>query len=169
MGTAILAKQLPATVLKSSVITLDNIGVSGVATMVKFSDGTSLNLPAESLDFLIIGNLEAGGSAYGNYNLGVNNPHPSLTFPNRLFRDTYWYQGRPQYKDLTVADIINVKDHGAKGDGVSDDTSAIAAVLKLATTSNLIYFPAGSYLITCKSVSLQLILYINESPQIGGS
>jgi hypothetical protein len=76
-----------------------------------------------------------------------------------------------------VGDIINVKDIGAKGDGVTDgncflemisssptefkkailiqfvaciDTSAIGAALEQATTSNLIYFPAGSYIITGK-------------------
>lgn len=41
-----------------------------------------------------------------------------------------------------------MKDHAAKGDGATDDTAAIESALALATTSNLIYFPAGSYIVT---------------------
>jgi glucan 1,3-beta-glucosidase len=45
-----------------------------------------------------------------------------------------------------------VKAHGAVGNGVHDDTAAIVSALALATTSNLIYFPAGSYIVTSKIV-----------------
>jgi len=41
-----------------------------------------------------------------------------------------------------------VKDHGAKGDGSADDTEAVQSALWAATAANLIYFPAGSYIIT---------------------
>jgi hypothetical protein len=44
-------------------------------------------------------------------------------------------------------DIVSVKDFGAKGDGVTDDTLAIRAGLTAAGGSELT-FPAGSYLIT---------------------
>ena len=60
-----------------------------------------------------------------------------------------------------LADIINVKDYGAKGDGVSDDTVAIKAAIaamKARTTpftnagsalgGPCIYFPFGCYLIS---------------------
>jgi glucan 1,3-beta-glucosidase len=59
--TAIYANSLPKTILESSVITLDNIGVIGVSNMVGFSDGTFLAVAAEDLDFLIVGNVEADG------------------------------------------------------------------------------------------------------------
>jgi len=44
------------------------------------------------------------------------------------------------------ADTVNVKDFGAVGDGVTDDTVAIQAALN--STASLIVFPSGSYLIT---------------------
>lgn len=55
---------------------------------------------------------------------------------------------RPQYYDLDAGSVVSVKDHGAKGNGVTDDTAAVQSALSAATTTNLIYFPAGSYIIT---------------------
>jgi glucan 1,3-beta-glucosidase len=150
--TAIYANQLPATVLESSVITLDNIGVVDVGTMIGFVDGNVLDLAPQDVDFLIVGNIEDGGSAYGMYNANVNVPDPSMldTSLPGYARQLYYSKSRPQYEGLTSDEVINVKDHGAKGDGTTDDTKAIQAVLEMATLSNLIYFPAGSYIVTSK-------------------
>lgn len=43
------------------------------------------------------------------------------------------------------ADVVNVKDFGAVGDGVADDTAAIQAALDAASG---VFFPNGDYLIT---------------------
>jgi glucan 1,3-beta-glucosidase len=43
----------------------------------------------------------------------------------------------------------NVKDLGAKGDGVTDDTAAIQTAIRgRSTTRSVIYFPAGTYLVS---------------------
>jgi polygalacturonase len=138
--------------LKSSVITLDNIGVLNVGTMFKFTDGTVLDLALANLDFLVIGNLENGGMIHGMYYVDVPTPSPALldSSTRTYSRSQYFSKTRPQYYDLTTDSIISVKDHGAKGDGKTDDTAAVAAVLAMATINNLIYFPAGSYIITGK-------------------
>ncbi|QTE42137.1 MULTISPECIES: glycosyl hydrolase family 28-related protein [Mucilaginibacter] len=49
-------------------------------------------------------------------------------------------------KDL---DGINVKDHGAKGDGIDDDTQAIKDAIVFARANNvsIVYLPEGRYLI----------------------
>ncbi|MGV3508424.1 MAG: glycosyl hydrolase family 28-related protein, partial [Sphingobacteriaceae bacterium] len=46
--------------------------------------------------------------------------------------------------------IYNVKNYGARGDGLADDTQAITAALEAARKSarSTIYFPEGSYMIT---------------------
>jgi hypothetical protein len=67
VATAIKANFMQATILKTSIITLDNIGVLDVNTMVAFSDGDYLNIPAADIKFIIIGNVEANGGAYGLY------------------------------------------------------------------------------------------------------
>jgi hypothetical protein len=60
--------------------------------------------------------------------------------------------------DDRFADVVNVKDFGAVGDGVTDDTAAIQAALNFAATlivsdnnypnvKSAVYFPAGRYFV----------------------
>ena len=97
-------------------------------------------------------------SAYGHWKVDVDIPSTSLTeagtADNIYYRDMYFVRTRPQYEDIDVSNIINVKTLGAKGDGKTDDTTVIANALSMATANNLIYFPAGSYIITS---TLQLL------------
>lgn len=54
----------------------------------------------------------------------------------------YDYLGTP------VSAYTSVKDFGAKGDGVTDDASAIrSALASLSSTGGVIYFPVGTYLV----------------------
>ena len=56
---------------------------------------------------------------------------------------------------LEAADVIyyNVKNYGAVGDGVTDDTSAIQqAVAKANTTGGIVFFPRGAYKLTSTMV-----------------
>lgn len=44
--------------------------------------------------------------------------------------------------------IRNVKDYGARGDGITDDTAAIAAAAQAGGSALALYFPAGDYQVT---------------------
>ncbi|MBD1381027.1 glycosyl hydrolase family 28-related protein [Metabacillus arenae] len=57
--------------------------------------------------------------------------------------------------------VINVKNYGAKGDGVSDDTAAIQSALKDGA-DNKIYFPEGEYKISKE-------LHISDNTEVYGS
>lgn len=50
-----------------------------------------------------------------------------------------------QYK---LRDIVSVKDFGAVGDGITDDTVSIQAALSSLTQYSTLYFPAGQYLVS---------------------
>lgn len=67
-----------------------------------------------------------------------------------------------------LADVVSVKDFGAKGDGITDDTSAIQAAITYASSrSATLSFPSGSYL--CSGVSVtggQVKLVGNEQARI---
>lgn len=45
----------------------------------------------------------------------------------------------------SVRDWLNVKDYGAQGDNVSDDTTAIQAALAACPMGGIVYLPAGAY------------------------
>ncbi|EZF32283.1 hypothetical protein H109_00915 [Trichophyton interdigitale MR816] len=57
-------------------------------------------------------------------------------------------RAKPQYESVPVTNFISVKSAGAKGDGKTDDTQAIQAVLDKATADQIVYFDHGAYLIT---------------------
>lgn len=43
---------------------------------------------------------------------------------------------------------INVKNFGAKGDGVTDDSNSIVTAIEQSEKGSTIYFPAGTYLVS---------------------
>ncbi|MHC4506117.1 MAG: glycosyl hydrolase family 28-related protein, partial [Planctomycetota bacterium] len=60
-------------------------------------------------------------------------------------------QGAPQIPSLNWtprSDWIDVATHGAKGDGLADDTAAIQQALGGARNGSTIYFAAGTYRVT---------------------
>lgn len=58
------------------------------------------------------------------------------------------------------ADIVNVKDYGAVGDGVHDDTAAIQAAID---TGGLIFFPVGTYAFTNVVIGKQGVRLVGAS------
>lgn len=50
-----------------------------------------------------------------------------------------------QENSVKLRDIANVKDYGAKGNGIADDTAAISAAISAGKSA---YFPAGTYNVT---------------------
>lgn len=50
------------------------------------------------------------------------------------------------------ADVVNVKDFGAIGDGTTDDTEAVQAALNAAVSGKKVFFPSGSYVVSTVDV-----------------
>lgn len=55
---------------------------------------------------------------------------------------------RPTLAELDASAIVNVFDHGAKGDGVTDDTAAIKAAIAAQPVNGAVFFPQGAYLLS---------------------
>src|SRR5215831_5328851 len=68
----------------------------------------------------------------------ADTPFSSFAFPAT---------GAPTARTLPdrLGELKNVKDFGARGDGVTDDTAAIQAAVN---TTGRVIFPAGSYVVT---------------------
>lgn len=73
----------------------------------------------------------------------VTKPAVLLTSDGRVFT-----RSKPQYEDVPVANFVSVKTAGAKGDGQTDDTAALQAVLDRATTDQVVFFDHGNYIIS---------------------
>ncbi|KAJ3932251.1 MAG: exo-beta-1,3-glucanase [Lentinula lateritia] len=54
----------------------------------------------------------------------------------------------PQYANYAVSQFVSVKDNGAKGDGHTDDTAALNAIFAKFSGCNIIFFDAGTYIVT---------------------
>lgn len=66
----------------------------------------------------------------------------------------------PRRLEDRFADIANVKDFGAKGDGISDDTAAIQAAID---ASGSVFFPIGTYAFTNIVIGKQGVRLIGAS------
>ena len=96
--------------------------------------------------------------------------HIAPDYPTGFWREVLKTSGSNPFSDVSDYKVYrNVKDYGAKGDGISDDTRAIQSTIssdsrcssvsacKGSTTEpGLIYFPRGTYLI---SGSIQIDYY----------
>jgi hypothetical protein len=99
-------------------------------TIPQLTDATTVN----AADELIIqqGGITKRATAAEMFNSGVTVTSTSTT-TGRSLKDRF-------------ADILNVKDFGAQGDGVADDYTAImAAYNALPASGGAIFFPAGTY------------------------
>lgn len=69
--------------------------------------------------------------------------------------------GTPTARNLVTrfADIINVKDFGATGDGVTNDTAAIQAALAAAGTTKTVLIPNGNYVVTANCVANAPVIF----------
>ncbi|EGN92987.1 glycoside hydrolase family 55 protein [Serpula lacrymans var. lacrymans S7.3] len=129
-------------------LVLNNINLHNVPIAVTVANG-SVVLP--------------GGTAYipswgqGNVFTGMD-PHPKFTQGEIQAANKPWNvldaNGRvfgkmhPQYENWAVSQVVSVKEEGAKGDGVTDDTEAIRKVFEKYAGCKIIFFDAGTYYIT---------------------
>ncbi|KAL4745631.1 hypothetical protein BDW72DRAFT_198455 [Aspergillus terricola var. indicus] len=81
-------------------------------------------------------------------------PSGDRTILDSAFRDGKWpkrckiclCRRRPKYNDIGNSQVLDVKALGAKGDGITDDTTVLNSILaRGADMSSIVFFPYGVY------------------------
>ncbi|KAJ9226453.1 CAZyme family GH55 [Paecilomyces variotii] len=126
-------------------IVLDNVqNVGNTVTL-----GGSVVLSGSVTDTWVHGDLYTSGDSYQQYESGqtVNTPRPSALVSS----GDYFTMKPPTYQEYAVDQFVNIKtvtDYPVYGDGYTDDTENINAILQQYAGCKIIYFPAGTYIVT---------------------
>lgn len=132
---------------KQNTLTFDNTPTNGSSNPVT-SDGIYAALGAKQ-DNLTIDATPASGSTNPVSSGGVYTALSGKVDISNANSAEVTATGSTTARTLAnrFADVINVRDFGAKGDGTTDDTSALNAAMTAATGKTL-FIPAGTYLIS---------------------
>lgn len=140
------------TVPDSGTLVLENIHTSNVPVIV--DDGANKILLAGSTGSTTVDAWAQGHIYYGKVGpTQTQGPIPAPKRPASLLdksskKGYYFERDRPQYEAYAPSDFVSVKDHGAKGDGKTDDTAALQSVFESFACEKIVYVPQGTYLIT---------------------
>ncbi|KAJ7871389.1 exo-beta-1,3-glucanase [Mycena olivaceomarginata] len=93
------------------------------------------------------GNVYKGSDASGTFTQGTITapPKPAVLLDSggKIFGKSH-----PQYAAYAVSEFVSVRDQGAKGDGKTDDTAALKAIFAAYAGCKIIFFDAGTYVVT---------------------
>ncbi|KAJ7771682.1 exo-beta-1,3-glucanase [Mycena metata] len=129
-------------------LVLNNIKLTNVPTAVGVADGSVvLAGGTTTIASWGQGNVYSGSGSTGQFTQGTI-PSPSkpavlLDSSGKIFG-----RGHPQYATYAVDQFISVRDQGAKGDGSTDDTAALKAIFAAYAGCKIIFFDAGTYVVT---------------------
>ncbi|KAM5534110.1 hypothetical protein V8D89_012291 [Ganoderma adspersum] len=131
-------------------LVLNNIHLKNVPTAVTVAGGATVLVGSTGTMKIKSwgqGNVYAGTSSTGTFTQGdITVPHKHqdlLDSAGRIFGKSH-----PQYEAFALDQVVSVRDHGAKGDGKTDDTAALQAVFDEFAGCKLIFVDHGTYLIT---------------------
>lgn len=128
-------------------LVMENLALFNVPEIVKGPSGTLL---AGSTGIM-------GLAAWGNgHRYTPNGPNefagaftPNTRPASLLSSGRYYVRSKPQYENRAVSDFVSIKSAGAKGDAVTDDTTAIQTVIDAAVaTGKIVFIDYGLYRVT---------------------
>ncbi|KAJ7178281.1 exo-beta-1,3-glucanase [Mycena filopes] len=129
-------------------IILNNIKLTNVPTAVGGANGAVvLAGGTTTIASWAQGNAYTGSNSAGKFVQGniAAPPKPAVLLDSagKIFGKTH-----PQYAGYAVSQFVSVRDQGAKGDGVTDDTAALKAIFAAYAGCKIIFFDAGTYVVT---------------------
>ncbi|PPQ77526.1 hypothetical protein CVT25_011323 [Psilocybe cyanescens] len=127
-------------------IVINNAKLVNVPTAVSVEGGPTL-LAGGTTTITSWGQGNVYKGSTGGFTQGAivsaNKPSSLLDSSGKIFGRTH-----PQYANFAVSQFVSVKDNGAKGDGKTDDTAAITAIFQKFAGCKIIFFDAGTYVVT---------------------
>lgn len=132
----------------STGVVLERVSLAGVAAAVKDSGGNVLLAgSAGTIDQWTLGPVYEGSTTARSFSDGgrvggYRRPSTLVDADGKYFE-----RERPQYEGYGLGDFVHVKDLGAVGDGVTDDTVAFQAAL-YSSQGKVLFVDAGSYILT---------------------
>jgi hypothetical protein len=134
----------------STGLVLENIKLSGFTAAVADTtgktllDGASARIDQWAYGPTYVGSADAKDRTFvTDTKTGHFHRHSTLLDGD----GAYFERAKPQYEGRGVGDFVRVKDLGARGDGVTDDTAAFQAAL-YASVGKILFVNAGSYILT---------------------
>lgn len=135
----------------STYLVLDNVEIKncGVGVQIKGGD-VLLKDGSTTVQTWTSGKvIQKADSEVGTYVMGEPVSKKPIRAKGLIDRNGAFYErAKPQYEDQPASNFLNVKDFGAKGDGRSDDTKAVQNTLDKGAGKKIVYFPAGTYIVT---------------------
>ncbi|EGN96215.1 glycoside hydrolase family 55 protein [Serpula lacrymans var. lacrymans S7.3] len=129
-------------------LVLNNIQLNNVPTAVGVANGDVV-LAGGTMTIASWGQGDVYSGTDPNGNFEQGNIYAAYKDPSLLdSAGRIFGKAHPQYFDYAVDQFITVKSQGAVGDGVTDDTDAINAVLSKYAGCYIIFFDAGVYKVT---------------------
>jgi hypothetical protein len=129
-------------------IILENVAFSSVTKGVADTSGaTILAGSSGKIDHWAMGPVYSGD---GTRTFSSGAKIGSYRRAQQLINDAtgaYYERPKPQYERNPVSDFVHVKDFGATGNGLTDDTAAFQTALYSAQ-GKILYVDAGSYILT---------------------
>lgn len=117
------------------------VGVTNGATVLAGTSGTT------TIDTWVQGNVWEGTGTSGTFTqdhiTSIAKPASVLDSAGRIFGKSH-----PQYIDYAPSDFVSVRSLGAAGDGQTDDTAAIQSAFDQYAGCKIIFFDAGTYIVT---------------------
>lgn len=133
----------------SANLLLDNLKTYGCESIV-LNSGSNTILAGSSgeldIDQWGLGNWYTSFNGNGSANFTYGYIEPTAVKSESLLTDgAYYARSKPQYESGYT--IVNAKDQGIDGDGVTDQTDAINSLLAN-NVGSVVFFPAGVYIVT---------------------
>ena len=126
-------------------LVIDNVDFSGSPIAVQDYTGKTLLEGGNVVQAWTQG-VKYTGSEFKRVSEPLENPpvKPEVLLANgRVFERV-----KPQFADYPASAFVSIKDAGAKGDGVTDDSDAIQNAMNGLQPDQILYFDHGAYIIT---------------------